>query len=415
MAGGASRGLSAMATSVKDCGAFIDRAVTLTGAQAGPLAGLTFAVKDLFDVKGFVTGFGNPTWKETHGPAEETAPPVQMLVDAGAHMVGKVHMDELAYSLNGENVHYGTPTNPAAPGRVPGGSSSGSAVAVANNEVDFSLGSDTAGSVRVPASYNGIFGFRPTHGRISLDAARPLAPSYDTCGWFARDAALLERVGKVLLGSGNTPQRKLRRWLWAVDGFAHAQPTTSQKLQDDIESAAPAFVSVLGDVEKITVASMTEDDDLSQWITTFRVLQGREAWECHGEWIKSAKPTFGPGTRERFEMTSKISAEEVAAAAVSQQRIREHLDRLLGEDGALFLPTAPGPAPLCNTPLRELDAFRKELLTLSSIASIGGLPQVSLPLSKVDGFPVGLGVIGPKGSDEGLLDLTKSLMEAFAD
>ena len=171
----------------------------LAGATTGPLAGLTFAAKDIFDVAGHVTGCGNPHWKATHGPATSTAWVVQTLVDAGATMTGKTITDELTRGIFGENMHYGTPRNPRAPGRVPGGSSSGSASAVAGKLVDFALGSDTGGSVRVPASFCGLYGLRPTHGRIPLDGMLLQAPSYDTIGWFARDAETFARVGAVIL------------------------------------------------------------------------------------------------------------------------------------------------------------------------------------------------------------------------
>src|SRR5918992_3688700 len=171
----------------------------LEGAAGGPLAGLTFAAKDIFDVVGYVTGGGNPDWKATHEAATHTAWVVRVLLAAGATMVGKTITDEITRGIFGENAHYGTPLNPRAPGRVPGGSSSGSASAVAGELVDFALGSDTGGSVRASASFCGIYGLRPTHGRISLEGVRPLAASFDTAGWFARDAALMERVGAVLL------------------------------------------------------------------------------------------------------------------------------------------------------------------------------------------------------------------------
>ncbi|MDH5535005.1 MAG: amidase family protein, partial [Betaproteobacteria bacterium] len=172
---------------------------TMKGSGTGGLAGTTFAAKDIYNIAGHKTGFGSPDWLTTHEAATATAPVVQRLLDAGANLIGKTHTDEMAYSLNGENPHYGTPINPNAPGRIPGGSSNGSAAAVAGGLCDFALGSDTGGSVRAPASFCGIFGVRPTHGRILLDGVCPLAPSFDTVGWFARDAALLERVGQVLL------------------------------------------------------------------------------------------------------------------------------------------------------------------------------------------------------------------------
>ncbi len=167
----------------------------------GPLSGLTFAVKDFIDVAGCRTGGGNPDWLAGHPVAARSAAVVETLLGAGARLVGKTNMDELAFSLEGANAHYGTPVNPVCPDRLPGGSSSGSAVAVAAGLVDFALGTDTGGSVRVPASFTGIFGFRPTHGRVSTVGVAPFSPSYDTIGWLARDAALPVRCRPRIAGS----------------------------------------------------------------------------------------------------------------------------------------------------------------------------------------------------------------------
>ena len=195
----------------------------LPGAAEGPLAGLTFAAKDILDVAGHVTGGGNPDWKASHQPAKKTAWVVQALVDAGATMVGKTLTDELTRGIFGENSHYGTPTNPRAPDRVPGGSSSGSVAAVAGGLVDFALGSDTGGSVRIPASFCGVFGIRPTHGRIPLDGILLQAPSYDTIGWFARDSEVFARVGTVLLGN-EIKKARPHRILIAEDAFQSGLP-----------------------------------------------------------------------------------------------------------------------------------------------------------------------------------------------
>jgi amidase len=195
----------------------------LEGTAGGPLAGLTFAAKDIFDVAGYVTGGGNPDWKATHEAAPRTAWVVSELVAAGATMVGKTITDEITRGIFGENAHYGTPVNPRAPGRVPGGSSSGSASAVAGGLVDFALGSDTGGSVRVPSSFCGLYGLRPTHGRIPLGGILLQAPSYDTIGWFARDADLLARVGSVLLQSEIRSVRP-RQLMIAEDAFEVADP-----------------------------------------------------------------------------------------------------------------------------------------------------------------------------------------------
>ena len=214
----------------------------LAGASGGPLSGLTFAAKDIFDVAGHVTGCGNPHWKATHGPAESNSWAVQTLVNAGATMTGKTITDELTRGIFGENMHYGTPRNPRAPGRVPGGSSSGSASAVAGKLVDFALGSDTGGSVRVPASFCALYGLRPTHGRIPLEGMLLQAPTFDTTGWFARDAETFARVGAVILPPAAQTNRP-RRLLIAEDAFALAEPEVRRALESAVESVAPLFDS----------------------------------------------------------------------------------------------------------------------------------------------------------------------------
>src|SRR5262249_36985891 len=273
-------------------GAFCrDTHVEMEGASHGPLLGLTFGVKDIYDVAGHKTGFGSPDWLRTHGPAAQTAPVVQRLLDAGAHLIGKTTTDELAWRLTGENAVYGGPVNLNAPGRITGGSSSGSASAVAGGMVDFAVGSDTGGSVRVPASFCGILGMRPTHGRISLDGVRPLAPSLDTCGWFARDLGVFERVGRTLLRD-DAPARPPVRLLIAQDAFEFAGETVAHALRAALDKVA----ALVGTSEPVTVG----DEPLTRWIDYFRFLQGAEAWACHGEWISREKPALGPGVKERF-------------------------------------------------------------------------------------------------------------------
>ena len=200
---------------------------------SGRLSGLSFAVKDLFDVAGAATTYGNPDWASTHAPAVATAPVVTTLLQAGARMVGKTKTMELAYGLTGENVWQGTPINPRAPDRFPGGSSCGSAAAVAAGLADFAIGSDTGGSVRIPASYCGLFGIRPTFGAISLAGACPLAPSFDTCGWFARGAALLAGIGDVLLPGGR--QGVDGPLLRVEEAWVNAQPDVAEALRPAIE------------------------------------------------------------------------------------------------------------------------------------------------------------------------------------
>ena len=272
----------------------------VSGAAQGPLAGLTFAAKDLFDVAGHTTGSGNPTWLATHPPATATAPAVKALLNAGARLVGKTITDELAFSINGENAHYGTPLNTKAPQRIPGGSSSGSASAVAGGAVPLALGTDTGGSVRVPAAFCGIYGFRPTHGRIPLDGVTPLAPSFDAVGWFTRDADLLERVGRVLLGLQGDEEVRPRSLLLVEDAFAMTEPSVRAALGPAID----AVTATLGSPRDVTLSA----DGLGEgWLNAFRTLQMHEIWRTHGAWITAHKPHFGPGVAERFEASSKVT------------------------------------------------------------------------------------------------------------
>src|SRR3989442_3232505 len=173
--------------------------VRIAGAPRGPLTGLTFAGKDLFDVAGHPTGGGNPDWARQHPVPTRHAWAVQRLLDAGATLIGKTVTDEVSLGILGENPFDGTPLNPKAPDRVPGGSSSGSASAVAQGLCDVALGTDTGGSVRVPASFCGLYGIRPTHSRLDLNRMMAQAPSSDTTGWFARDAKTFARVSEVML------------------------------------------------------------------------------------------------------------------------------------------------------------------------------------------------------------------------
>ncbi|WP_445680848.1 amidase [Radicibacter daui] len=387
-------------------GAFATR-LELAPTASGPLDGLTFAAKDLFAVAGYITGAGNPRWKATHPPARETAPAIARLLAAGAGLAGMTHTDELAYSLMGENAHYGTPLNPAAPGRVPGGSSSGSASAVAGGAVDFALGTDTGGSVRLPASFCGILGLRPTHGRLPLAAAVPLAPSFDTCGVLARDIGVLTLAAQAL-GLGALPEEELpvSRLLVPEDLWGAAGPAVSDVLRPFLQKLGPLAGGL--PLETITLAPQ----GLPAWREVFRIAQAAEAWQSHGGWISSTDPGLGPGVRERFEAASKLEAVAVVAATAERELIRGYLERLLSGGAVLCFPTAPGPAPLRGGDPAALDRYRANALALLCPAGLGGLPQISLPLGAVEGAPVGLSLVAAAGGDELLLALAARLLAA---
>lgn len=372
----------------------------LPGAGRGPLQGLRFAAKDLFDIEGHVTGFGNPDWARTHEPATRTAPAVEACLEAGAELVGKTHTDELAYSVNGENAHYGTPVNINAEGRIPGGSSSGSAAATAAGLVDFALGSDTGGSVRVPASYCGIWGIRPTHGRASLQGAMPLAPSFDTLGWFTREPALLARLARVLLTGWRLPM-PASRLIVPRDAWAIADPAIRNALRPAQDRLAAHF----GGSSSVLVAP----EGLDAWVFAFRHLQGREVWQCHGAWVEATRPQFGPGVKERFAFAATVTDGQVDAATKLRLRVRAHLGTLLTRGTVMILPTAPFIAPRRGTPADLLDGMRNRILKLTCIAGLAGLPQITLPAARVNGCPVGLSLLGGPGEDERLLQLAVDL------
>jgi amidase len=367
------------------------------GAARGSLAGSTFAVKDIFDVEGTITGRGNPDWLASHDPAPANAPAVQALLDAGAELVGKTITDELAFSVVGMNPHYGTPTNVAAPGRVPGGSSSGSAAAVGGGIVDLALGSDTGGSVRVPASYNGIYGMRPSHGRISLEGVMPLAPSFDTVGWFARDPALLAAAGRVLLQDDRPGPQQPGRVLLARDAFARVEPAVLPALQ----AAVARVEAILGPAEPITVS----EEGLDAWYDVFRTLQGAEAWAAHRPWIEQAKPKLGPQCAKRMAFAAQVKAEAVERANGLRADIARRLDDLLTGNAIMLVPSAAGVAPRIDASSAEHDEMRDRVMGITCIAGLGGLPQVSLPLTRVEAGPIGLSLIAARGQDAQLLDL----------
>jgi len=382
-------------------GAFIpDGRFSVAGASEGPLQGLSFAAKDIFDVAGRVTGCGNPDWARTHAPAARNAGCVQALLDAGAGLIGKTITDELAFSLMGENAHFGTPVNSAAPGRVPGGSSCGSAAAVAGSLCDLALGSDTGGSVRIPASHCGLYGIRTTHGRIALDGTMPLAPSFDVAGWFARDGGLLRRVGAVLLGPPN-PGARPGTLLIGTDAFAEADAAVAPALAAALDRVEAA----IGRRRAVAIAP----DGLAAWYEAFRVLQGAEVWQTHCDWVTRHRPRFGPGVAERFRWVATIDAGQVAAAGAVRRRARRRMDELLGEGAVLCLPTSPSIAPLRGLPGPETERFRTRTLTLTCIAGLAGLPQVTLPLGRIDGSPIGLSLIAAAGADEMLLGLAAAI------
>jgi amidase len=379
--------------------------VPVPHAGTGALAGLSFGVKDLFHVAGYPTSGGQPLLLALLGVQQRTAPTVQKLLAAGARFAGKTVTDELAFSMNGQNAHFGSPVNGAAPLRITGGSSSGSASAVSNGLCDFALGTDTGGSVRAPASHCGLVGLRPTHGRVSLQDALDLSPSFDTCGWFARDVPTFARVADVLLGDDPCVLPGNVRLLAPTDLWALATPAA-------VDALAPVRSRIEDIVGPATpVKAVLDDLDTMYW--QYRYAQGYEAWQVDGAFITRFAAPLGPDVAQRFTWCSEVTQAQASGARAFRERFRAHLTDLLGDDGVLLLPTMPDIAPLSNETGAALEDYRNRALRLLCSAGLAGLPQLSLPLAQRDGAPLGISLVGPSGSDRSLVRLAERITQAW--
>lgn len=394
--------MNTKASKTRSRSAFVphDLARPMPGAASGPLAGLTAAIKDMYDIAGERTGGGNPDWLAAQKPAAENAPVVQKLLDAGATVTGKTICDEFFYSVAGVNAHYGTPRNPRAPGRIPGGSSSGSASAAASGACDFALGSDTGGSVRIPASFCGVYGIRTTHGRVDLSGAMAMAHSFDAAGWFASGPGIFRKVGATLL-AGARRDADISRMVMLDDAFAEADPEVASMLA----TALSEMASSLPDAEHMRIAP----EGFETWREAFRVIQAREIWSVYGEFVERARPNLGEGIRERMRAAAAVTEEQAEQARAVRHQTREHILGLVQPGTVLALPTSPAIAPRIDASQAELDSVRTRIMRLTCIAGLAGLPQVTIPIGMVSGCPVGLSFVGWAGADEALLELAVRL------
>jgi amidase len=375
--------------------------VKAASARSGPLKGLTFAVKDLFDVAGYPTSAGSPHMLAMSGVKTRNAAVVRKLLDAGARFVGKTITDELAFSLNGKNAHFGSPINGAAKDRITGGSSCGSAAAVSYGLCDIALGTDTGGSVRGPANHCGLHGLRPTHGRVSLKGAHDLAPSFDTCGWFTRDAATYGRVADVLLGKDKRPLPARPRLILAEDAFSMLDEPVRKALAPAVARLEKRY----GAAAPVTVAP----GGFEELYWAFRRLQGREAWATDGAMISRYKPPLGPGVAERFAYSSGVTEAEVQDGGKIRELFTQAFSALLGKDGVLILPTMADIAPLISQAEADLETYRNKSLNLLCLSGLSRLPQLTMPLATRDGAPLGLSIIGPAGSDRSLVAIAEAI------
>ncbi|XP_015069631.1 outer envelope protein 64, chloroplastic [Solanum pennellii] len=415
-----------------DFGAFVERLKLLPPPQPPPpkaphpLTGLSFAISDVFDVNGFVTGFGNPDWSRTHEPASQTSTVVTTLVEGGATCTGRTVVDDMAFGISGEQMHFDTPTNPAAPARMPGGSSSGAAVAVAAKFVDFSLGTDAVGGVRVPAAYCGVLGFRPSHGTVSHTGIIPVSASLDTVGWFARDPSILRRVGHVLLQVPFVAQRNPRNVVIADDCF--------QLLKSPGDRISQAVTKA---VEKLFGRQILRHENLEAYLTSkvpslklfadrksngerkssstnllayaMHILRRHEFKQNHLEWINAEKPNLDPFISSQMQGALEIADTNIDSCHAIRNEMRSALNDLLKDDGILVVPTVAEPPPKTGAKEIQSEDYQIRLCSFSSIASMSGGCQVSVPVGCHDKCPISVSFVARQGGDRFLLDTIQTI------
>ena len=379
----------------------------IDGATDGPLSGLTFAAKDLFNVAGFRTGGGNPDWGKRAPVPDKHSRAVQTLLESGANLIGKTITDEVSLGILGENAFYGTPLNSAAPDRVPGGSSSGSAAAVAAGLCDTAIGTDTGGSVRVPASFCGLFGIRPTHGRINGAGMLPQAPSSDTTGWFARDIETFARVSEAMLGE-SCEAAIPTQLIIASDAFGFADKSVREALKP--------MVALLQEQVDETTEEIMAPQGLSVWGHAQRTLQPTEAWDTFKDWVNEDNPRVSFNVARGLMAGSSVTAADLSWATLMRREARARLDYLLRPGTVLVQPTTPFPAPLKGLPLDELNTVRDQIMCLCAYGGLTGVATITIPGAKVttssgDLAPVGLSIIGAPGTDAMLVGLARVLLQ----
>ena len=372
----------------------------IRGALTGSLAGLAAVVKDMYAIADERMGCGNPDWLATHEPAMRHCLPVQKILDAGATITGKTICDEFFYSITGINAHYGMPINLRAPGRIPGGSSAGSAAACGAGLCDFALGSDTGGSVRIPASFNGLYGLRPTHERIAHAGVADMAPSFDVPGWFAATPGVFRTVGAVLLDEQRVTA-KIDRVVVLEDAFEQAEELVATLLRTLIELMADDLPPI--------IHSRIAPDGFDPWREAFRIIQAYETWQTFGDFVTKVQPKMGPGIHERIAFAATVTKAQAAASRLVHAEARKHIRQIAAPGTILVLPTAPAIAPLVDTPASDLEEFRMRVMRLTCTAGLSGLPQMTIPAGTINGCPIGLSFIGWAGGDEALLDLACAL------
>ncbi|MFO8073608.1 MAG: amidase family protein [Polyangia bacterium] len=396
---------------IEDSGAFVE-SLLLEPFRPGALDGLTFTVKDNIDIGGRKTSFGSPSWRAKTPAAVHNALCVDQLLDAGASCVGKVVADEFTYSLQGENPFYGTPLNAKAPDRIPGGSSSGSASSVACGLADFSLGTDSGGSIRVPASFCGVWGMRPSLHRISEAGVLPFMPSVSTVGVVAADLDILDRAMRALLLSGVRQPAPLRRIVLLEDAFELADEAVRDAAGLAVERLSKRAKIACEHVGFSEIAGRDMDLEACNELA-LRNLQTAEFQNAVGGWIEALEPRLGPEFSAAYQNVRSFDRAEALASMDLCERLFEGICRFLTPGTVVCFPTTPTVAPPRGS-LRAMDAIRDfygRTMAVTSFSGVGRLPELSAPLLGVDGCPLGLSIAAAPYQDEALLEIARATFQ----
>jgi aspartyl-tRNA(Asn)/glutamyl-tRNA(Gln) amidotransferase subunit A len=377
-----------------------------TGLSLGPLDGTLVTIKDLFDVKGEPTRAGSKVLANA-APAAADAPVVRRLRAAGAVILAKTNMTEFAFSGVGANPHYGTPGNPADRTRIPGGSSSGAAVAAADEMCEIAIGTDTGGSTRIPAAVCGIVGFKPSQYRVPTEGAYPLSFTLDSIGPLARSVADCARADAVMAGDEPSvleaaPLVGLRLGI--------PQGLFLKDLDETVVAALAEGIGRLGKAGvRVTDEKLTLLDDMMA-ANARGGFPAAEAFAIHRESLKNGAADFDPNVRARIERGERISAADYVDMARDRARLVRAMDARLSDLDALVLPTTPIVAPMMAE-VSDREGFNaKNMLLLRNTAPVNffDLTAISLPLPR-NGLPVGLMLVARNGHDRRLFRIAAAV------
>lgn len=382
------------------------------GISLGPLDGTIVSIKDLFDVAGEVTRAGSKVLADEGKPAALDAPVVRRLRAAGAVIVAKTNMSEFAFSGLGLNPHYGTPGNPADRARVPGGSSAGAAVAVADGMCEIGIGSDTGGSTRIPASFCGIVGFKPSHQRVPTEGAFPLSYVLDSIGPMARCVADCANADAVL--AGEMPEA-LQAMPLAGLRLGVAQGLPLENLDDTVGRRFPEALDRLERAgARLTYEKLPVLEDMMQALSRTSILMA-EVYSIHKERLARRGDDIDQIVRARVEKGAGIGAADYINAVRTRAALIRAMDARLADIDALVLPSTPIVAPRIDEVGNPKDFMARNAMALrnTTIANFFDLTAISLPLPRDGALPTGLMLFARNGHDRRLFRVAAAVEKAF--